>query len=84
MIGMKELNLVNTGRKVVNKYKKNFSGFTEGNFYVYISLVDPKTEKFVKVIELEVNSDNLMDYLENAIDLKDYKVSKMIFSTTKK
>lgn len=79
MIGKKEINLITTGKKIVDRHKKNFSEFTNHDFFVRISLVDPKTGLFVKAVEYIVNSADWMDYVSMA-DFGDYKVVKVEFS----
>lgn len=76
MIGTKDVAMVNTGRKLVKKYKDNFSIFAENEFCVRIGLVNEADGKR-KIVELKVNSDNWMDYLENGVDFGDYKVYRM-------
>lgn len=81
MIGKKEMALIANGKKLVNKHKKNFSRFTDHDFFVRIVLVDARTGKFAKAIECIVNSDNWMDYVTMA-DFGDYKVDKVEFSVS--
>lgn len=76
MIGKKEIKMVNTGKKLFNKYKNNFSVMAENEFCVRIALVDENSNKR-KIIEAMVNSDNWMDYLENGIEFGDYKVYRI-------
>ena len=82
MIGTKDVKMVNTGRKIVNKYKDNFSNFTEHDFFVRVFLMDKDTGIFVKALEIQVNSDNCLDYILNGIDFGDYKVEKIEFSAS--
>lgn len=82
MIGMKELNLITGGKKIVGKYKKNFSKFMENDFYVRFILVD-ENGKFKKAIEYIVNANNVIDYLTNDLpDFGDLKVDKVEFSAS--
>ncbi len=81
MIGTKEMALIANGKKLIKKYKSNFSRFTGHSFYVRIFLVDEKTGLFVKTIEYIVNSDNWFDYVTMA-DFGSYKVDKIEFSAS--
>ena len=84
MIGKKEINLITNGKKLMSKHKKNFSKFTEGDFFVRLGLVDETSSKR-KILEYKVNSNNWMDYVMNARDFGDeWKVYKVEFSITGK
>ena len=75
MIGTKEMKMVATGKKIVDKYKSSFSVFTKEDFCVRIALVDENSNKR-KIKEFIVNSSNWMDYLEN-VDLEGYKIYRI-------
>lgn len=82
MIGTKEIKMITGGKKIVGKYKKNFSKFMEDDFYVRFILVD-ENGKFRKAIEYIVNADNVMDYLTKDLpDFEDLKVDKVEFSVS--
>ena len=76
MIGMKELGLVTTGRKLISKYKKNFTRLTADEFCIRIYLVD-ENRPIRKIQEYSVNSGNLMDYLENGLRIDDYQIYRI-------
>lgn len=76
MIGTKEIKMVTTGKKLVDKYKKNFSEFANHEFCVRIALVDFNSDKR-KIKEFIVNADNWMDYLENGVDFGDYRIMRI-------
>lgn len=80
MLGMKEMAMIGTGKNLIKKYKNNFSEFMRHDFFVRIQLVDSKTGLTAKIVELPVNAENWMDYINKAVDLKDYKVMKVEFS----
>ena len=82
MIGKKEIALITNGKKLVDKYKPNFSKFIEHDFYVRFILVDDNGE-FVKAVEYIVGAENWMDYIVNAGgDFENYKVDKIEFSAS--
>lgn len=76
MIGTKEIKMVTTGKKLVDKYKSNFSAFAKNEFCVRIALVDENSNKR-KIKEFIVNAENWMDYLENGVDFGDYKIYRI-------
>ncbi len=76
MIGKKEIKMVNTGKKLFNKYKNNFKPFAKNEFCIRIALVKPNS-KLRKIKEVIVNADNWMDYLENGINFEDYEVYRI-------
>ncbi len=76
MIGAKEVKMVTTGKKLVERYKSNFSVFAEKEFCVRILLADESgNNKHIQ--EIIVNADNWMDYLENGVDFQDYKIYRI-------
>ena len=82
MIGKKEMNLIMSGKKLMTKHKKNFSKFTDGDFFVRIALVDETSSKR-KILEYKVNSNNWMDYVFAMRDLGDeWQVYNVEFSKT--
>ena len=72
---MNKMALIGLGTKIVKKYKKNFSKFTDGDFCVRVGLYD-ESGSFVKAVECTVNSDNWMDWIE-MMDFGDYKVKRV-------
>lgn len=76
MIGKKEIKMVTTGKKLVDKYKSNFAEFTNHEFCIRVTLVDFNTDERI-IKEFTVNTDNLMDYLENGVDFGNYRIMRI-------
>lgn len=81
MIGKKEMTLIANGKKLVNKYKKNFSNFIDDDFELQIMLQNDLG--YIKHIKCTVNAENLMDYLTQADFGENYKVYRIVIHAPK-
>lgn len=76
MIGTKEIKMITDGKKLVERYKQNFSEFTSHEFIVRVTLVDFETDDS-KTEEFIVKGKDWMNDMLFKVDFGNYKIIRM-------
>ena len=76
MIGTKEIKMITDGKKLVERYKKNFSEFTCHEFIVRVTLVDFETDDS-KIEEFIVKGKDWINDMLFKVDFGNYRIIRM-------